>query len=88
MALIRKKENGISISELQKDAIRKGIKIDHFEPILTVMELRGEIYIINNHVVKRHTQGISSPCMECKIRDLCSPTGMINPKSCPYLISW
>jgi hypothetical protein len=88
MALIRKKQSGITVSELQKDAIRKGIKIDHFEDILNVMELRAEIFVINNHVIKRHIQPINSPCIECKVRDLCSPSGMINPQSCPYLTAW
>jgi hypothetical protein len=41
MNLIRKKEHGITLADLQKDAIRKGIKIDHFDRILSIMEMRG-----------------------------------------------
>ena len=37
MNLIRKKEHGITLADLQKDAIRKGIKIDHFDRILSIM---------------------------------------------------
>ena len=41
MNLIRNKEHGITLADLQKDAIRKGIKIDHFDRILSIMEMRG-----------------------------------------------
>jgi hypothetical protein len=63
MNLIRKKENGITVPDLEKDAIRKGIKIDHFQQILSIMEMRGEIHVINGTVLKRVTNIINAPCI-------------------------
>ena len=37
MNFIRKKEGSHSIADLQKDAIRKGVKIDNFEKVLTIL---------------------------------------------------
>lgn len=63
MNLIRKKESAMLISDLEKDAIRKGIKIDHFAKILTIMELQGEIYVINGVLYKRKTNFVNTPCV-------------------------
>jgi hypothetical protein len=87
MNLIRKKDE-IAITDLEKDAIRKGIKIDHFQQILTIMELSGEIYVINGVLMKRKPKMINSPCIECKQRDICAPGAVINPSNCPYLLTW
>jgi hypothetical protein len=88
MNLIRKKEHGITLAELQKDAIRKGIKIDHFDRILSIMEMRGEIQLLNGTVLKRTSQIMNAPCFECKLRDICTPGGVVSPSGCPYLLSW
>ena len=39
--LIKKKEVGTTVTELQKEALRKGIKVDMIEEVLAVLELRG-----------------------------------------------
>lgn len=88
MTLIRKKENGITVADLEKDAIRKGIKIDHFQQILNIMELRAQIHIINGVVLKRSTNVANSPCIQCKLIDVCSPGGVISPSTCPFLLAW
>lgn len=62
MNLIRKKEE-IAISDLEKEAIRKGIKIDHFQQIVEIMAMSGEIYVINGMLLKRKQRLINSPCV-------------------------
>lgn len=53
MNFIRKKEGSHTVNDLQKDAIRKGVKIDNFEQVLNILELRGEIYQMGGKVIKR-----------------------------------
>jgi hypothetical protein len=88
MQLIRRREKAATLEELQKEAMRKGVKADLLGQVLEIMELRGEIYLSNNKVVPRRTQLINAPCVECNLRDVCHPDGPINPTLCPYLISW
>lgn len=52
------------------------------------MALRGEIYLIGGSVMKRETRLLNTPCIECKLKDICSPIGVVNPTACPYLIAW
>ena len=88
MQLIRKLNEPISIVEMQKSAIRKGVKIDNLEQILMIMEMRGEISLMNNIIFKRGFKYINSPCIECSARDVCTPGGKISPSNCPYLLAW
>lgn len=87
MNLIRKKDD-ITIPDLEKEAIRKGIKIDDFNKVVNVMELSGEIHVINGVILKRKPKMINSPCIECKQRDICAPGAIINPSNCPYMLAW
>jgi hypothetical protein len=52
------------------------------------MKLRGEIYLINDKIFKRESTKLHSPCIECDLKNICSPHGVINPNSCPYLLNW
>jgi hypothetical protein len=62
MNLIRKKEE-IVVSDLEKEAIRKGIKIDHFHQIINIMEMSGEIYVVNGVLIKRKPKIVNAPCI-------------------------
>lgn len=63
MDLIRRKEQSVSLAELQREATRKGIKVDNLEHILEIMEMRGEVYLHGGRVLPRQTQPLNSPCM-------------------------
>ena len=78
----------MTFAELQKDALRKGLKIDNLKDIVNVMEMRGEIQVNNDRITAGKMKIINSPCIECTLKDICSPTGAINPATCPYLLSW
>lgn len=88
MALIRKKDSTISIADLQKEAVRKGIKVNHLEDILRIMEMRAEIHISDGKIIKRETKLLNAPCIECNLRDICKPGGQVSPSTCPYMLSW
>lgn len=88
MNIVRKKEGTIAIGDLQKEVVRKGIKIDRFEQILGIMEMRGQINISDGKVIKRQLQLINSPCMQCNLRDICGVGCRVSPSTCPYLIAW
>jgi hypothetical protein len=67
---------------------RKGIQSENLEKVVEVMELRGEIRIMNGTIIKRSTSFLLSPCIECHLKDVCSPSGVISPSVCPYLDKW
>jgi hypothetical protein len=37
---------------------------------------------------KRILKTLASPCIECHLKDICRPDGIVNPKMCPYLLKW
>lgn len=67
MEFIRRKEQVVTLNDLQKEATRKGIKTDNLNAILAVMEMRGEVILHADRVLPRQTTIINSPCMECNL---------------------
>lgn len=53
MEFIRRKEHTVTFGELQKEAMRKGIKTDNLNAILVVMEMRGEVTLHGDKIVPR-----------------------------------
>ena len=61
--LVRKRAESVSVVELQKEAMRKGISVDMLEQILGVMEMRGEIHLMDGMVIPRQMKLINAPCV-------------------------
>ena len=50
----------MTFAELQKDALRKGLKIDNLKDIVNVMEMRGEIQVNNDRITARKSEKLIS----------------------------
>lgn len=86
MNLVRR-HGSTTLAELHKDATRKGLKVEHLQLIVNVLQMRGEIYIIGENIISRVNKQLPSVCLTCALRDVCSPQGVVNPLQCPF-ISW